>query len=209
MGRVSSLRWVKVYEDRRRIHTRCTLFVIRGSLAGNLWTQLKTPPLPTPLSPPSLTKTTTKNINNNNKHRKQQHTNKQLQQQQENKQQPQNNRNPPPSLQLQRALYGDGLLFPVAARNGRRSFQRQNSFSFMQLAARLALYKFAVLPKRPGMAGGVTASSDAFAAAVPNSKHWFTTSFLPLEEGAGKRCSECAAVQVSPSVLSPRQREGT
>ena len=26
-----------------------------------------------------------------------------------------------------------------------------------------------------------------------NSKHWFTTSFLPLEEGAGKRCSECGA----------------
>ena len=25
-----------------------------------------------------------------------------------------------------------------------------------------------------------------------NSKHWFTTSFLPLEEGAGKRCSEYA-----------------
>ena len=25
-----------------------------------------------------------------------------------------------------------------------------------------------------------------------NSKHWFTTSFLLLEEGAGKRCSECA-----------------
>ena len=26
----------------------------------------------------------------------------------------------------------------------------------------------------------------------PDSKHWFTTSFLPaLEEGAGKRCSEC------------------
>ena len=25
---------------------------------------------------------------------------------------------------------------------------------------------------------------------IPNSKHWFTTSFLPLEEGAGKRCSE-------------------
>ena len=29
--------------------------------------------------------------------------------------------------------------------------------------------------------------------AVANSKHWFTTSFLKLflEEGAGKRCSEC------------------
>ena len=25
----------------------------------------------------------------------------------------------------------------------------------------------------------------------PHSKHWFTTSFLPLEEGAGKQCSEC------------------
>ena len=32
----------------------------------------------------------------------------------------------------------------------------------------------------------------------PNSKHWFTTSFLqPLEEGAGKRCSECAFEPVS------------
>ena len=25
-----------------------------------------------------------------------------------------------------------------------------------------------------------------------HSKHWFTTAFLPLEEGDGKRCSECA-----------------
>ena len=63
--------------------------------------------------------------------------------------------------------------------------------------------------------------------AVTNSKHWFTTSFLwrkvgspctwhvkcgdklqalvydilPLEEGAGKRCSECGAVNVE--VLTP------
>ena len=33
---------------------------------------------------------------------------------------------------------------------------------------------------------------------VPNSKHWFTTSLIPsLEEGTGKRCSECAYIRTA------------
>ena len=40
----------------------------------------------------------------------------------------------------------------------------------------------------------------ASTATQPNSKHWFTTSFL--EEGAGKRCSECTTQRLRQKLLS-------
>ena len=37
----------------------------------------------------------------------------------------------------------------------------------------------------------------------PNSKRrWFTTSFLPLEDGAGKRCSECGRSGLWPGTVA-------
>ena len=48
-------------------------------------------------------------------------------------------------------------------------------------------------------------TSDEDTIVSPNSKHWFTTSFLPLEEGAGKRCSVCVVslVYTTPNATGP------
>ena len=50
-------------------------------------------------------------------------------------------------------------------------------------------------PSVPAVAGRQLVRAAAYASdsgKSPNSKHWFTTSFLQtLEEGAGKGCSEC------------------